>query len=162
LGEGSRAWSERSGERGDRHRGRDADELKGRRGSVGGEEGVSEREQKLPVAGAGDEGDDSSERRERHRRRAEDALNGRGRSTWEGITDSEPRKMARERPARGVLKPGQRAERKSLESLRSSLRTVERSPISPSGTLKGSASSPRNAKSTRRVTIHQYRYGGNV
>lgn len=166
--EGSRAWSERSGERGDRYRGVNAHELKGRRGSGGGEEGVSERQQKLPVAGPGgqvssaNEREDSIERRDRHRRRAEDALNGRSRSTWEGIADSEPRKLARERSAGEDFEREGRAVQKGLGSLRSSLRTAERSPISPSSKSKSSASSPRTSRPTRRVTIHQYRYGENM
>lgn len=166
---GSRSWSESSAERGERFWGRGGGALGKRREDLRMQDGQAERQRKAPAAGpdgyrgsSADEGRDLIERRDRHRRRAEDALNGRVRDTREQVAGSEPREMARERPAGGFFEPEERAGQKHLESSRSSLRTAERSPISPSSTSKSSASPPATSRQIRRVTVHQYRYGENT
>lgn len=165
---GSQSWSESSAERGGLIWGRGGGALGKRREDLRMQDGQAERQRKAPAPGSrdldysADEGENSIERRDRHRRRAEDALNGRVRDTGKQVAGSEPREMARERPAGGLFEPEERAGQKHLETSRSSLRTAERSSISPSSISKSSASSPKTSKSTRRVTIHQYRYGENT
>lgn len=164
----SRSWSTSSGERGDRGREGSGGVVDRRWEGVRGEDVWTERLEKAPAAGPRDRGysvderENSTERRDRHRRRAEDALNGRVRNVREGRTDSEPREIARERPAARIIRPEDRPVQEDYEASRSSKQTIRRSPLTPPSTSRSSASPPATSRQTRRVTIHQYRYGENV
>ncbi|GAB1730384.1 hypothetical protein NU195Hw_Modified_231t1 [Hortaea werneckii] len=165
---GSRAWSQRSGEHGSRYRGRDNDSSDRRRQGVRVEEGYTQHWELAPesfIAGSTDQGDvdegeGSVERRDRHRRRAADALDGKRKGVREESDQTESRTIVRECPAGGIFEPEEEtAERNGLKISRSSLQTAERSPIALSSTPKSSTSSTETSRPTRKVTIHQYRYG---
>lgn len=167
----ARSWRERSGERGYRYGGRNSDTLDGSRTAVRVEQEHTRRWKIVPESPPAasldrscdaDEGEDAIERRDRHRRRAADALDGKREVVRGESTLRESWKTARELPTEGIARPKEKAEREGLETLRLSSRTAERSPISSSSKSKDSASSPRTSKPSRRVTVHQYRYGENV